>query len=48
VHGVDLLHFIAGLTLALLVIRGGQAIVEHYFPDSGFVPVERFVYGGPS
>lgn len=48
VHGIDVLHFVAALTLALLVIRGGQALVEHYFPDSGLVSAERFVYGGPS
>lgn len=47
-QGVDLLHFVAGLTLALIVIRGGQAIAEHYFPDSGAVTTARFVYGGPS
>lgn len=43
-----MLHFIAGLTLALLVIRGAQALTEHYFPGSGLVPAERFIYGGPS
>lgn len=46
-HGVDVLHAVATVTLALLVIRGGQALVEHYFPDSGLVPAERFIYGGP-
>lgn len=47
-HGIDVLHFVAGLTLALLLIRGGQALVEHYFPDTGLVAAERFIYGGPS
>lgn len=48
VHGVDILHGVAVITLVFLVIRGGQALVEHYFPDSGLVPAERFIYGGPS
>ena len=36
------------LTLAFLVIRGLQALQEHYFPGSGSVTVARFLYGGPS
>lgn len=47
VQGIDIAHEIAVLTLAFLVIRGGQALLEHYFPSSGAVPTARFLYGGP-
>jgi hypothetical protein len=44
---VDILHEIAALTLALVVIRGVQALAEHYFPGSEPAAVGRFIYGGP-
>lgn len=47
-QGVDLLHTAAILTLTLIVIRGAQAIGEHYFGNSGAVTAARFIYGGPS
>ena len=47
-QGVDVLHLIAGLTLAFLFIRGAQALSEHYFPGSGANSAARFLYGGPS
>jgi hypothetical protein len=47
-QGVDVLHFVAAMTLALFVVRGLQAIGEHYFPSSGAVTAARYVYGGPS
>jgi hypothetical protein len=48
VQGIDVLHFIAAWTLALLFIRGAQALSEHYFPGSGANTTARFLYGGPS
>jgi hypothetical protein len=47
VHSVDVVHAAAVLTVALLVIRGLQAIAEHYFPSSEGVAAARFIYGGP-
>lgn len=46
-HSVDVVHAAAVLTVALLVIRGVQAIMEHYFPDSEAAAAARFIYGGP-
>lgn len=46
-HSVDVIHAAAVLTVALLVIRGLQAIAEHYFPDAEGVVAARFIYGGP-
>ena len=48
VHGVDVIHSLAVITLALLFARGIQVLTEHYFPDSGAVMAERFLWGGPS
>lgn len=48
VHGVDVIHALAVVTLALLFARGIQVLTEHYFPDSGAVMAERFLWGGPS
>lgn len=45
-HSVDVVHLAAGLTLALVFIRGVQAITEHYFPGSEPAAVMRFLYGG--
>jgi hypothetical protein len=47
-QGIDVLHAIAVLTLALLFVRGAQALMEHYFPDSGANFTARFLFGGPS
>lgn len=47
VQGVDVLHIIAGLTLAFLFIRGFQALAAHYVPDSGPAKVADFLYGRP-
>lgn len=46
-QGVDIAHAVAVLTLAFVAIRGGQAVLEHYFPSSGAVTAARFIYGGP-
>lgn len=47
VQGVDVLHLVAGVTLAFLFIRGLQLLTEHYAPGSGAVQAERFLYGAP-
>ncbi len=47
-HGIDIAHEVAALTIALVVIRGIQAIMEHYFPQSEPAAVGRFIFGGPS
>jgi len=46
-HAIDVVHVAAGLTLALVVIRGLQALAEHYFPTSEGTAAARFIYGGP-
>jgi hypothetical protein len=46
-HSVDVVHAAAVLTVALLAIRGVQALVEHYFPSSDAAAAARFIYGGP-
>lgn len=46
-HSVDVIHAAAVLTVAFVVIRGVQALAEHYFPDSEAVAAARFIYGGP-
>lgn len=46
-HSVDVIHSAAVLTVALLVIRGVQAIVEHYLPNHEATAAARFIYGGP-
>jgi hypothetical protein len=43
----DVLHAIAAVTIALVVVRGLQALGEHYFPDATGVLAARFIYGGP-
>ena len=47
-HSIDVLHEVAALTLALVVVRGIQALAEHYFPGSQPTQVGRFIFGGPS
>jgi hypothetical protein len=46
-QGIDVLHSVAVLTLALVFVRGAQALAEHYFPGSGANTAARFIYGGP-
>lgn len=46
-HTVDVLHLGAGVLLALLFLKGLQAIGEHYFPSSEGVAAARFILGGP-
>lgn len=46
-HSIDVVHSAAVLTVALLFIRGVQAILEHYFPQSEAAGAARFIYGGP-
>jgi hypothetical protein len=46
-HSLDVIHAAATVTVALLVIRGVQAIAEHYFPNAEAVAAARFIYGGP-
>lgn len=46
-QAVDVLHAAAVTTVALLVIRGFQAMIEHYFPDTEAAAAARFIYGGP-
>jgi hypothetical protein len=47
VHSIDVIHEVAVLTIALVAIRGLQAIAEHFFPDSEAAAAARFIYGGP-
>lgn len=46
-QSIDVIHAAAVLTVALVVIRGLQALAEHYFPDSEAAAAARFIYGGP-
>ena len=46
-HSVDVIHVAATLTIALVAIRGAQALLEHFFPESEAAAAARFVYGGP-
>lgn len=46
-HTVDVIHAAAVLTLALVAIRGLQALAEHYAPESEGTAVARYIYGGP-
>lgn len=43
----DIVHLVAALTIGLVVVRGLQAGIEHYFPGSEPSAVLRFIYGGP-
>lgn len=43
----DALHVVAVLAFGLVVVRGIQAGVEHYFPQSEPAAVLRFIFGGP-
>lgn len=47
-HSIDVVHEIAALTIAFVVIRALQALAEHYFPGSEPTAVGRFIFGGPS
>lgn len=47
-HSIDVVHEIAAITIAFLVIRAFQALMEHYFPNSEPVAAGRFLWGGPS
>jgi hypothetical protein len=44
----NVVNVVAALTIGLVVVRGLQAAVEHYFPGSDPSAVMRFIYGGPS
>lgn len=44
----NVVNVVAAITIGFVVIRGLQAAVEHYFPDSDPCAVMRFLYGGPS
>ncbi len=46
-QSVDVLHAVATVTIALLAIRGLQAIAEHFFPNSEAAAAARFIYEGP-
>lgn len=46
-HGLDVFHSVAAIAVGFLVIRGGQALGEHYFPNSEAVTAARFIFGGP-
>jgi hypothetical protein len=46
-QGVDVLHLVAGVTLAFLFIRGIQLLTHHYAPGSGAAMAEDFLYGRP-
>ena len=43
----SVVHLVAALTVGLVAVRGLQAAVEHYFPNSEPATVLRFIYGGP-
>lgn len=47
VETYNVLNVIAALTVGLVAVKGIQAAVEHYFPDSDPAAVLRFIYGGP-
>lgn len=47
-HSIDVVHEIAAITIAFIVIRAFQSLIEHYFPGSNPAAVGRFIYGGPS
>lgn len=38
---------VAALTVGLVAVRGVQAAVEHYAPNSEPAVVLRFIFGGP-
>lgn len=42
-----MVHLVAALTLGLVAVRGIQAGVEHYFPNTEPAAVLRFIFGGP-
>jgi hypothetical protein len=44
---IDVLHAAAVLTLALVLIRAIQAVLEHYAPEAGPTVAMRYIYGGP-
>jgi hypothetical protein len=49
-HALESINLLygAGLVLAsLAVLKGVQAIAEHYFPNSEGVVAARFILGGP-
>lgn len=46
-HAIDVLHVVAAIGVGFLAIRGGQAIAEHYFPNTEGVAAARFLFGGP-
>lgn len=48
VETYNVVHTIAILAFAFLVIRAIQATTEHYFPGSEPGVVMRFLFGGPS
>ena len=47
VESYNVVNVVAALTIGLVVVRGLQAAVEHYFPNSEPSAVLRFIYGGP-
>lgn len=42
-----MLNVVAALTIGFVAVRGGQAAIEHYFPNSEPAAVLRFIFGGP-
>lgn len=46
-HAFDVAHAVAAITIGLVVVRGLQAVSEHYFPNTEPVAVLRFIFGGP-
>lgn len=46
-ESLNLLYGVGLVLASLAVLRGGQAIAEHYFPNSEGVVAARFILGGP-
>jgi hypothetical protein len=47
VESLNLAYGIALVIASFAVIRGAQAMAEHYFPNSEGVVAARFILGGP-
>ena len=43
----NVVNVVAALAIGLVVVRGLQATVEHYFPNTEPAAVLRFIFGGP-
>src|SRR5437870_11245666 len=44
-EAVSVLHVVGALLIGLLVLRGGLAVLHHYWPDSGATIAATFIVG---